>query len=29
MADPQEIREVIAKAWQDIFRRWDTEAKST
>ena len=27
MADPEEIHEVIAKAWQDIFRRWDKEAK--
>ena len=29
MADPEEIHEVIAKARQDIFRRWDKEAKPT
>ena len=29
MADPKEIHEVIAKAWQDIFRRWDKDAKPT
>ena len=26
-ANPEEIFEVIAKAWQDIFRRWDKEVK--
>ena len=25
MADPEEIHDVIAKAWQDISKRWDKE----
>ena len=29
LADPEEVHELIAKAWQDIFRRWDKEAKPT
>ena len=28
-ADPEEIHEVMAKAWQDIYRRCDNEAKPT
>ena len=27
IADPEEIHEVIAKAWRDIFRRWDKEVE--
>ena len=29
ITDPEEIHEVIAKAWHDIFRRWDKEEKRT
>ena len=29
IADSEEIHEVIAMAWRDIFRRWDKEAKPT
>ena len=29
IADRGEIHEVTAKAWQDIFKRWDKEAKPT
>ena len=29
IADPEEIRVVKAKTWQDIFRRWDKEATPT
>ena len=29
LADLAEIHEVIAKAWQDIFRRWDKEVRPT
>ena len=29
MTDREQIHEVIARAWQDIFRRWDKEEKPT
>ena len=29
IADPEETHEVMANAWQDIFRKWDKEAKPT
>ena len=29
ISDPEEIHEVTASAWQDIFRRWDKESKPT
>ena len=29
IADPEEIHEVIAKAWEDTCRRWDKEAEPT
>ena len=29
ISDPEEIHEVIARGWQDIFRRWDKEEKPT